>query len=109
MSDKPTLGRIVFMRLSSEQKSDAESRRISADDVQRNIRDGKWPLGAQSHVGNNVPDVVPMIVTAVHPDLFGPGNDGVNGQAFLDGNDTLWIIKAAEGVGPGQWSWPVRP
>lgn len=33
---------------------------------------------------------------------------GINGQVFLDGNDTLWVTSADEGTEPGQWSWPVK-
>ena len=39
---------------------------------------------------------------------YGPGVPGVNGQAFLDGNDVLWVTSAREGTEPGQWSWPPR-
>lgn len=31
---------------------------------------------------------------------------GVNGQAFLDGNDTLWVTSAPQGDGNGFWDWP---
>lgn len=47
-------------------------------------------------------DVVPMIVVRVWPD------DGVNGQAFLDGDDSLWLTSRPEGTGPGTWAWPPR-
>jgi hypothetical protein len=47
-------------------------------------------------------------VVVVWPNEHGPDFDGVNGQAFLDGNDVLWITSAKEGTEPGQWSWPIR-
>jgi hypothetical protein len=65
-----------------------------------------WPVGAQAHIGNSVAEgqVVPMLIVAVWP------NDihGVNGQAFLDGNDVLWVTSVKEGTGPRTWSWPPR-
>ncbi|KKK65507.1 hypothetical protein LCGC14_2973460, partial [marine sediment metagenome] len=36
-------------------------------------------------------------------DEFGPGYQGVNGQAFLDGNDSLWVTSVQEGYESGQW------
>ena len=30
----------------------------------------------------------------------------VNGQVFLDGNDTLWTSSVVEGTEPGTWHWP---
>lgn len=60
---------------------------------------------AISHIGHgNAPsegDVVPMLVVRVWP-------DGVNGQAFLDGDDVLWVTSRPEGAGPGTWAWPAR-
>lgn len=57
--------------------------------------------GCIHHLG----DVVPLIVTAVNVDEE-PAM--VNGQAFLDGNEVLWVTAAPEGDGPGTWSWPKR-
>lgn len=63
--------------------------------------------GAQKHVGNvhHEGDVVPLIVVRVWPDEYG-SNSGVNGQAILDGNDSLWVTSAREGTEPGNWHWP---
>jgi hypothetical protein len=33
---------------------------------------------------------------------------GVNGQAFLDGDQTLWVTSAPQGDWPGSWDWPER-
>lgn len=54
--------------------------------------------------GGNTPregDVVPAKVTRI----FSPGSDVFNGQAFLDGNDTIWITSVQPGTLPGQWTW----
>ena len=63
--------------------------------------------GSAAYVG----DMLPMLVVAVVGDQF------VNGQVFLDGNDTLWkssvpLSNVDDGqklpVQPGCWSWPSR-
>lgn len=63
-----------------------------------------WPTGAQAHIGNkaNEGDVVPMLIVRCW------GGDCVNGQAFLDGNDALWVTSRNEGTAPGTWCWPPR-
>ncbi len=49
-------------------------------------------------------DVVPMLITRIFP-----GNTVCfNGQAQLDGNDTLWKTSVLEGTTPGTWHWPPR-
>jgi hypothetical protein len=79
-----SVGRIVHFTLTTEQ----------ADRINRR---------ALPQVGNrtNAGDIVPLIVVSV-------GTSSVNGQAMLDGNDTLWITSAKEGTEPGTWSWPPR-
>jgi hypothetical protein len=66
-----------------------------------------WPAGAQAHIGNDAKegDVFPMLITKVWGDT---PTCAVNGQAFLDGNDVLWITSVAVGDGPRTFSWPVR-
>ncbi len=88
----PTIGRIVHYRLSEN-----DALRINKN----------W----QSGVGGNASsggDIVPLIIVRVWPDEFGAGIPGINGQAILDGHDTLWVTSAHEGTEPGQWSWPPR-
>jgi len=41
---------------------------------------------------------VPLMVVKV-------SGDRINGQALLDGNDSVWVKSATEGDEPGQWSW----
>lgn len=74
--------------------------RIDKDDAEK--RNDLRKTAADKHEGHKIGhgDVVPFIVTAL-------GNDGkFNGQAFLDGNDTLWVKNATLGDEDGQC---VRP
>lgn len=109
---KPTIGRIVHYRLTRSEADSTNKRRL---DWQTNgMHSGMGmmapSLGYQDHVGNPVAEgeVVAMIITQVWPNEYGPDHDGVNGQAFLDGNDSLWVTSVPEGEGPGTWSWPPR-
>lgn len=81
-----SLGRIVHYALSN-----SDVQRASVARASRN----------ESHIGaaHAVGDLVPLIITHVF-------EAGVNGQAFLDGNDTLWIVDAPEGAEMGTWRWP---
>lgn len=111
----PTIGRTVIYRL-TQQDADAINRRrtTGAEIAERIGRNTSlvthWPTGAQAHIGNYAfaGEEVPMVIVRVWPDEFGPGKPGVNGQVFLDGNDTLWVTSAGEGDNPGQWHWPAR-
>lgn len=104
----PTIGRILQYRLSD---ADAQQIWIRRDDAQKNhdvlLATAR---GTQHHVGNPVSGglIVPLIVTAVWPNEYGDGVPGVNGQALLDGNDSLWVTSAREGDDAGTWSWPPR-
>ena len=90
-----SIGRIVHFRMNDAQ----------IEDLKR-LRNG----GGISHVGSTLHagQVYPMIVVRVMKDEHGPGHDGVHGQVFLDGNDTLHVESAGEGNEPGQWFWPAR-
>jgi hypothetical protein len=92
-------GRVVHYRLS---KADVEAINRRREDAIAAAA-SRQASGYQVHVGNKVieGDVVPAIIIRVWP-------DGVNAQAFLDGNDTLWLTSRAEGEGPGTWSWPPK-
>ena len=106
----PTTGRIVLYTLSANDAVQINRRRTSGESIAARIKEEKWPLGAQAHIGNTASegDVVPLLVVQVWPDECGPGSHGVNGQAFLDGNDQLWVTSVCEGTGPGTWGWPRR-
>ena len=90
----PTVGRIVHYRLTEEDVNTINIRRENA----RFISYGNPHSKGQ---------VLPMIICAVYPYEFGD-RPGVNGQVFLDGNDSLWVASALEGTEPGQWSWPEK-
>lgn len=96
---QPTVGRIVHYLLTAMDVEQIHRRRVSGAGHGEN-----WPMGAQAHVGN--PHVerqtMALMVCAVSP------NGNVNGQVFLDGNDSLWVYAVSEGTGSGSWSWPVR-
>ena len=34
--------------------------------------------------------------------------NGVNGQVFLDGDDSLWVTSIKEGTESGTWEWPKK-
>lgn len=91
---KPSIGRIVHYKL-------------SPDDVRR-INDNRMKLGSVGRNRASVDEVYPAIIVCVWPDEHGPGIPGINGQAFLDGDDTHWILSAKEGTEGGQWQWPPR-
>ena len=97
----------------SQQDADAVNRRRtngSSIATRMKASPAEWPAGAQAHIGNTAAagDVVPLVVVRVWPNEFGEGIPGVNGQAFLDGNDALWVTSAREGTEPGTWAWPPR-
>lgn len=101
--DKATTGRIVHYVLSKEDAEAINRRRVPT----AGHGEG-WPAGAQAHVGNSAREgeIVPAIVVWPHdnePQSF-------NGQAFLDGNDTLWLTSVAYSAEskPRTWHWPPR-
>lgn len=86
--DQIAPGRIVLYKLKV-----SDLARINADRASDPLhRKGNAPMPG---------DVVPLIVVRVWP-------DGVNGQAILDGTDTLWVTSASQGDDEGQWDWPRR-
>lgn len=100
---KPTIGRIVHYVLTMNDVEAIRRRRVAGVGHGEN-----WPAGAQAHVGNSVSpgEHIPAIVCVVWPNEHGPDFDGINAQAFLDGNDSYWITSAKEGTGSGTWHWP---
>lgn len=103
---QPTIGRIVIYKITEQQAAQANERRDAE----------QWAHGYQKGPNNKVfsgnritaGDEVPLIVVRVWPHEYGTDVPGVNGQAFLDGNDSIWITSAAEGSEHGQWHWPER-
>ena len=103
MNQTPTIGRIVMLVLTKEMCEQINRRRTTQHSIAERIKEDKWPIGAQAHIGNVVEEgkIVPMIITTIWSDTC------VNGQAILDGTDTLWVTSANLGDGPGTWHWPV--
>jgi hypothetical protein len=102
---KPTIGRIVHYILSDEDVKQINRRRTNGQSIAERIKEDKWPIGAQAHIGNEIYQsgtIVPMIITVVWSETT------INGQAFLDGNDTLWVTSSLEGTGQRNWFWPPR-
>ena len=101
----PTSGRIVGYMLDSYDADAINRRRAAASSNLPEHRDRND--GSQLHVGNGVKagDVFPMMIVRV----WGNTPDGaVNGQVFLDGNDTYWVTSATVGEGERHFSWPTR-
>jgi len=99
----PTVGRIVNYKLSEQDAHEITRRRTNSVLIKEQIKEGKWPLGAQAHIGNPVKegDVLPMIITAVWSETC------VNGQVILDGTDSLWKKSVQIGDNVDNWNWPV--
>jgi hypothetical protein len=89
----PTVGRIVHYTLTENDAAAIKKARADAGYVAQH--------GNAPHEG----DVLPMLI--VRPS-GSPDGSSVNGQVFLDGNDTFWATSLTEGEGPGHWSVPPR-
>lgn len=104
----PTAGRIVHYTLTAGDAEQVNRRRTTGGSIADRMKQEPpaWPAGAQAHIGNQAQEghVLPMLVVRV----WSPDTGCVNGQVFLDGNDTLWATSAIPGDGPGQWRWPPR-
>lgn len=99
MNTTPTVGRIVYYKLSETDAYQINKRR---DDYGLKP-ELEWVPGSQRHVGNRVSagDVFPMIVVRV----WNEEKVSVNGQVFLDGNDTFWATSVHQGEGGHEWDW----
>lgn len=124
----PSPGRIVHYRLSRAAVEQVRRRRKDAHTHMAEHRENA--NGVQVHVGNEPcpGDIVPLLIVRVWDNEYDPASAvamdhdpgeepiwtfpksgyGVNGQAFLDGNDVLWITSAPQGDGNGFWDWPER-
>ncbi len=90
------IGRMVLYRLTA---ADARATNIRREDARQNREKMREERpGFQAHVGNVVQegDSVAMVLTKA-------SHGAVNGHAFLDGSDSLWVVAVAEGDQPGQW------
>lgn len=127
----PTIGRIVHYRLTADDvKRIVDRRNRHVEEIHWRNEHGGDGIRVERAFDGNVPqpgDIVPLLIVRVWPSEYSPhqqvgrahdsGNVewhlpastfGVNGQAFLDGNDALWVTSAPEGDFRGAWSWPPR-
>lgn len=99
----PSLGRVVAYTLTAHDAEQINRRRADAQATIAAIRAGqRVGTGEQIHVGNQAQegDVFPLYITRVWTDADG---GPVNGQVFLDGNDSLWVTSATQGEGPRRY------
>ncbi len=94
------VGLMVLYRLTEDEALMTNKRREDARQNRDKMREDR--PGFQAHGGNHVSegDRVAMVVTNVG---VWDGKPAVNGQAFLDGYDSLWVVGTEEGDAPGQW------
>lgn len=100
-----SIGRIVQYKL-TEQDALAINRRRA--DTQAHLDEHRANAnGVQVHVGNKASagDIFPMLITRVWGDT---PESSVNGQVFLDGNDSLWVTSVACFYGHDGTEWPER-
>lgn len=91
----PSVGRIVHIRLSEDCARNANADRAACECLKGSTV--------------NTTDAYPLLITKVWD-----GGEAatettlVNGQVFLDGNDTFWVTSVQQGTKPGQWFEPPR-
>lgn len=92
---------IVNYKLSAEDAAQINRRRTTSTSIAERIKEKIWPTGAQAHIGNTAEEgqILPMVIVALWSE------NCVNGQVFLDGNDTLWVTSAQQGNEPGNWNY----
>jgi hypothetical protein len=105
----PTIGGIVRYRLTVSDSEAITRRRTTGASIAERMRgpEPSWPAGAQAHIGSTVSagEEYPMLIVRVFDATI---NSRVNGKVFLDGTDEFWVTSAAQGEGPGTFSWPPR-
>lgn len=100
----PTIGRIVLYTLTDQDADRINKRRNSLSGIGADMTpDSRFELEGGNKAAQG--DVFPMIIVKVWGST--PGS-AVNGQVFLDGNDTLWVTSKQVGVGAGTFGWPKR-
>ena len=92
---------IVNYKLSAENAVQINRRRTTSASIVERIKEKIWPTGAQAHIGNEAKEgqILPMVIVGIWSDTC------VNGQVFLDGNDTFWVTSASKGDLPGNWEY----
>lgn len=96
----PTTGRTVLYVLSETD--------CAAIRQQRERRKAAGLIGENESPGNPVQpgDIVPAVIVRV----WSEENGLMNGQAILDGPDSLWLMSRHrdDAKTPHTWHWPVR-
>lgn len=96
----PTVGAIAVYQLNEQDVAAINRRRqdAAASGVARE------QSGVQVHFGNaaSVGQRLPLLIVRVWGDN---PESSVNGQVFLDGNDTLWVSSRPQGDGPGMFTF----
>ena len=92
---------VVNYKLSADDAAKINRRRTTPTSIAERIKEKIWPAGAQAHIGNEAFEgqILPMVITGIW------GDTCVNGQVFLDGNDTLWVTSVQQGSDPGNWNY----
>lgn len=93
----PTVGRVVYVKLSEQDCTAINKRR---EDFSKNNLEN-WQLGSQAHVGNRVEigEVCAAIIVKVWSETT------INAKVLLDGNDDFWATSLVLGEGEHQWDW----
>lgn len=110
----PRVGHVVCYTLTADDAAQINRRRTTSREIGFLLNRSDWPKGAQAHIGSHASagETVPLIVTGSACEE----SKGwlVNGQAMLDGTDTLWVQNVPQHTAnldvsgtPGAWSWPV--
>jgi hypothetical protein len=96
------IGQILNYVLTADDVARVNRRRTDSGSIRTRLERAEWPEGAQAHIGNEAREgqILPLMVCRVWADEFPSApeghRDGVNGQVFLDGNDTLWVTSRGE-------------
>lgn len=103
----PSIGRTVIYTLSAQDAEEINRRRTTGPDIAGRIKEEKWPLGAQAHIGNSVAEgnEFPAVVVRTWD------GDVVNLRVILDGSDDYWATSRSrhdDDGEAGKWHWPPR-
>ena len=91
----PSVGRTVHYTISDAQAKLINERRAESNGIY---------YGNQASAGQ----VYPMLITRVWDAPTQNENSAVQGQVFLDGNDTFWVTSGHQGEGEYYWFEPPR-
>lgn len=100
----PAIGYIVHYTLSEADAEQINRRRDDTEAQRLRVSRGLAPAttGSQKHIGNRAEagQVYPMLIVRTWGST---PESAVNGQVFLDGNDSLWVTSVTQGEGERRW------